>query len=130
MTNGEMERLARRRDRFLRLANADQEFARQLFNAGQVEFADPLKDAHQKYGAAVEIDRELNGYGYQKKPKLLEKYTDREISLIIQGLKQKLFGLGIVFLGILSILPEKDATGALLIVPFGIYVMKTKDRLF
>ena len=129
ITNGEMQRMANKRDRYLRIADADQEYAKQLFSEGRKEFADPLKSAHQRYGAALEIDKELKDYGYKKKPKFLENFSDRDIELIIMGLKQKLYGFLFVVIGFLSIIPDKDATAAIWLVPFGIYVMLTKEKI-
>lgn len=41
-------------------------------------------------------------------------------------LKQKLLGLALVALGILSVFIEYDATFAVLFVPIGLYLMLTK----
>ena len=129
ITNGEMQRMANKRDRYLRIADTDQEYAKQLFSDGRKEFADHLKAAYQRYGAALEIDRELKDYGYKKQPKFLENFSDRDIELIILGLKQKLCGFVMIIIGFLSILPDKDATAAIWLVPFGIYVMLTKEKI-
>ena len=47
----------------------------------------------------------------------------------MRKLKQKLSGIALVIIGILSILPEKDATAALLLVPIGLYVTFTKEQV-
>lgn len=44
-------------------------------------------------------------------------------------IKQKLYGIALIAIGILSVLPDKDATAALLIVPMGIYMVFTKEKV-
>lgn len=45
-------------------------------------------------------------------------------------IKQKLLGLGLVALGVLSgIIFDGDITVALLIIPFGAYIMLTKEKV-
>ena len=129
MTNNEMGRLERKRDRYYRMADADQEYARQLFNSGKIEFAEPLEAAYQRYGAALEIDRTLKSCGYKRKPKFLEKYSDKEIRLIVKGMKQKLVGIATIIFGILTVIPEKDITAASLLVSFGLYMIFTKEYI-
>lgn len=47
----------------------------------------------------------------------------------MQKLKQKLSGIALVIVGILSILPENDATAALLFIPIGLYATFTKEQI-
>ena len=46
-----------------------------------------------------------------------------------EKIKQKLSGIVLVIVGILSVLPEHDATFALLVVPLGLYVTFTKEQV-
>lgn len=47
----------------------------------------------------------------------------------MEKLKQKLSGIVLVITGILSILPEMDATAAVLFVPLGLYLTFTKEQV-
>lgn len=47
----------------------------------------------------------------------------------MEKLKQKLAGIVLVFVGILSVIPEHDATAAVLIVPLGLYALFTKEQV-
>lgn len=44
-------------------------------------------------------------------------------------LKQKLMGLVMVVIGVLSVIPERDATAAVMLVPLGLYVLFTKKNV-
>ena len=41
----------------------------------------------------------------------------------MEKLKQKLCGIGLIICGILSILPDHDATAAFLLVPMGLFAL-------
>lgn len=49
----------------------------------------------------------------------------------MKKLKQKLIGIGLIAIGILSIsiLPNNDATAALLFIPLGVYATFTKKEM-
>lgn len=47
----------------------------------------------------------------------------------MEKLKQKLSGIVLVLLGIISVIPEHDATAAVLIVPLGLYLVFTREQV-
>lgn len=44
-------------------------------------------------------------------------------------IKQKIIGVILAILGILSVLPEHDGTAALLLVPLGVYIFFTHKEV-
>jgi hypothetical protein len=44
-------------------------------------------------------------------------------------LKQRLIGIALIVLGILSVIPERDATAAVMLVPLGLYDLFTKKNV-
>lgn len=47
----------------------------------------------------------------------------------MEKLKQKVSGIVLAIAGILSIIPENDATAAVLFVPLGLYLLMTKEQV-
>ena len=129
MTNAKMKNMEQKRDRYLCAANVNHELAKQFFSVGSRDFALFLKTAYQLYGAAMQIDEELQQYGYKKKAGIFDNYSEHEIELIVSGLRQRTAGLIMVVLGFLTIIPEHDATAAFLVVPLGIYTMLVNKRI-
>lgn len=124
VTATKLAKMASDKERYMRAAESEQDIARQLFSIGDKDFAEPLESAHQYYGAAQEIDKVLDSFGYQKKEK--KKYSRSEIAAIKRGLKQKGLGLLLVIGGFITAIPECDFTGTIIFATLGLYLMFTK----
>ena len=48
----------------------------------------------------------------------------------MEKLKQKLCGIGLIIVGILSVLPDHDATAALFLVPMGLFALCSNSENF
>lgn len=48
---------------------------------------------------------------------------------LMEKLKQKLSGIALIIAGILSVIPDHDATAAAIIVPLGLYLVFTREQV-
>lgn len=92
--------------------------AEQMYKAA---YAQGYNEAYKEIERAEAREREREA----KKQKIRE----RKKQILIYYLKQKLVGLVIIVLGVLSVLPERDVTAAVLMVPAGIWIALTKERV-
>lgn len=106
----EIEKLIRERNRLERMARIEYNDAKELFEMGNIDFATKLQLANQHFGAAQQITKTLKIMGYDENSHI----SERDRKLIIAGVKQKLCGLGVISVGILSMF-----SGA--IVPFVLF---------
>lgn len=94
VSSKKIEKMLRDRDRLERMAKIEYQEAKDLFSVGNMEFTIELQLANQHLGASREITRTLKNIGYEE----CKRMSEKEKQLLIAGIKQKLCGIGVIYL--------------------------------
>ena len=112
----------KRHDKHLKDAEINLETAELMYTAGSADFVADLVRASKSYGAA-------EAYKEMEEEEMKNAHIDarKNAILILDGIIQKMYGMFFIILSLLSIkILDGDGTVALMLVPFGIYLVATK----